>query len=381
MSISLFQNNSIKINITKMKSIFDKIIRRKSIIIKIGNVKIGGNNPIVVQSMCSTKTKDISQTLEQIKKLEDANCEIVRVAVPDIETAKILGKIKSKIKIPLVADIHFDYKIALETMEQGIDKLRINPGNIGAQNRIKEVVLKARNKNIPIRIGVNSGSIEKNLEREYGHNFKAMAYSAIKNISILEHYDFYNTVISLKASNVLETLNAYKCLDSLLKKNKHPSYPFHIGITESGTLFQGAIKSSIGIGLLLYNGLGDTVRVSLTDDVVKEVETAYLILKDLGLRNDMAEIISCPTCGRTEIDLIGLAKKVEIYVKSLNIKKPLKIAVMGCVVNAIGEGRDADIGIGGGSEQGIIFLKGKIVEKVAENKLFDCFKKHLKKLL
>lgn len=358
-----------------------KIKRRKSKVVKIGNLKIGGKNPIAVQSMCSTKTSDITRTVNQIKKLENANCELVRVAVPDIETAKVLGKIKSKINIPLTADIHFDYRIALEAIDQGIDKLRINPGNIGAEKKVKEVVIKARKNKVPIRIGVNSGSIEKNFEKKFGHNYKAMVHSALKHIKILEKYDFTNTLISIKASNVTETLNAYTYLDSMLIKNNHPPYPFHIGITESGTLFQGSIKSSVGIGLLLYKGLGDTIRVSLTAGVVKEVETAYSILKYLGIRNTGPEIISCPTCGRAEIDLIKLANKVEKYVKTLKIKNPIKIAVMGCVVNAIGEGKDADIGIGGGNEQGIIFVKGKIVEKVKENLLLDTFKKHLKKLL
>ncbi|HOK39703.1 MAG TPA: flavodoxin-dependent (E)-4-hydroxy-3-methylbut-2-enyl-diphosphate synthase [bacterium] len=357
------------------------IKRRKSIVVKIGNVLIGGNNKIAVQSMCSTKTNELQKTIEQIKKLEKANCEIVRVAVPDIETAKILGKIKSKIKIPLVADIHFDYRIALIAIDNGIDKLRINPGNIGNEERIKEVIKKARERKIPIRIGVNSGSIEKDLLEKYGNNYKAMAFSALKHIQILEKYDFTDTVISLKGSNIIETINAYKYLDFLLQKKRHLPYPFHIGITEAGTLFSGSIKSAAGISLLLANGYGDTIRVSLTDDVVKEVETAYLILNNLGLRNDYPEIISCPTCGRCEINLKALAYKVENYVKSLNIKKHIKIAVMGCIVNAIGEGKEADIGIGGGKKQGIIFLKGKIIEKVPENKLFSAFKKHLKNLI
>lgn len=358
-----------------------KIKRRNSIEVKVGNVIIGGDNPISIQSMCSTKTSNIDETVSQIQELEKAGCNIVRVAVPDIKTAAKIGKIKSKIKIPLVADIHFDYKIALTVMDQGIDKLRINPGNIGSEDRIKAVVLKASQNKIPIRIGVNSGSIEKDIEEKYGHNYIAMVKSAIKNIKLLEKHNFTNTVISIKASDVLQTINAYTLLHEELEKNNHPPYPFHLGITESGTLFQGSIKSALGIGILLYNGIGDTVRVSLTDNVVREVEAAKMILKNLDYIKTGVDIISCPTCGRTEIDIIKLVNKVENYVKTLNIIKPLKIAVMGCVVNAIGEGKDADIGIGGGKEKGIIFLKGKIVETLPENLLFNAFKKHLKSLL
>jgi (E)-4-hydroxy-3-methylbut-2-enyl-diphosphate synthase len=358
-----------------------KIKRRKSKTVSINKIKIGGTNNIVIQSMCSTKTSDVSATVRQIKRLEKAGCEIVRVAVPDIETAASISKIKSKISIPLVADIHFDYKIALKVIDEGIDKLRINPGNIGSESRVKEVILKARKNKIPIRIGVNSGSIKKEYENKYGHNFKSMVYSALEHIKILEKFDFTDTIISLKSSDVLQTINAYTFLDELLKKNNHPPYPFHLGVTEAGTLLQGSIKSALGIGILLYQGLGDTIRVSLTDDVVKEIAAAKLILKNLNLIEEGVDIVSCPTCGRTEIDLVKLANKVEKYVKNLNIKKPLKIAVMGCVVNAIGEGKDADIGIGGGREQGIIFLKGKIIEKVPEDLLFSSFKKHLNKLL
>ncbi|MGL6174215.1 MAG: flavodoxin-dependent (E)-4-hydroxy-3-methylbut-2-enyl-diphosphate synthase [Cellulosilyticaceae bacterium] len=348
--------------------------RSETRVIQIKDLKIGGNNPIAIQSMCNTKTENVDATVNQILQLEEAGCEIIRVAVPDETAARALEKIIPKIHIPIVADIHFDYRLALMAIENGINKLRINPGNIGSRERVETVVKKAKDYQIPIRIGVNSGSVEKELLQKYGHvNAEAMIESAKKHIDILEEMDFRDIVVSLKASNVPLAIEAYTLFAEKYK------YPLHVGITESGTLYRGTIKSSVGLGAILSREIGDTIRVSLSDDPIKEIECARYVLQSLGLRKFGVEIISCPTCGRTNVDLIGLAQKVEEHTK--HIKKDLKIAVMGCVVNGPGEAREADIGIAGGKKEGIIFKKGEIIRKVKEEELFDAFMKEIQELV
>ncbi|ONI47406.1 4-hydroxy-3-methylbut-2-en-1-yl diphosphate synthase [Candidatus Epulonipiscium fishelsonii] len=350
------------------------ITREDTRVITIKDLKVGGGNPILIQSMCNTKTENVEATVEQILKLEQAGCEIVRVAVPNEQAGKALNKIIPRINIPIVADIHFDYRLALLSIENGVNKLRINPGNIGNEEKVKLVVQKAKQNNIPIRIGVNSGSVEKELLQKYGKvTAPAIVESAARHIDILEHMDFRDIIVSLKASNVPLAIEAYT-----LFAQKY-DYPLHVGITEAGTFYKGTIKSSVGLGAILSRGIGDTIRVSLSDDPVQEIDCAKYILQSLGLRKFGAEIISCPTCGRTEVDLIGLAKKVEENTK--HIKKDLKIAVMGCVVNGPGEAREADIGIAGGKCEGIIFKKGMIVKKVCENELLNAFMEELKELL
>lgn len=351
----------------------DFIKRRKTREVQIGNVKIGGNNPIAIQSMCNTKTSDIEATVKQIKELEQAGCEIIRVAVPDMAAAEALGEIKKRINIPLVADIHFDYRLALKAIGSGIDKLRINPGNIGSEDRIKAVVEAAKEKNIPIRIGVNSGSLEKDILAKYGSvTPQGLVESALRHVKILEKYDFYDIVISIKASNVPFTMETYTLL------SKEVEYPLHLGITESGTEWTGSIKSAVGIGSILAMGIGDTIRVSLTGNCVQEVLTAKEILKSLELRKFGINFVSCPTCGRTQIDLIGLANKVEE--KCRNIDKDIKVAVMGCAVNGPGEAREADIGIAGGDGYGLIFKKGEILRKLPEDQLLDALMEEIDKL-
>lgn len=334
-----------------------KIKRRKTRVIHVGPVAIGGNHPISVQSMTNTDTRDVEATINQIKELEKAGCEIVRVGIPDGIAAQKFGEIKSRTKVPLIADIHFDYRFALKVIEQGVDGLRINPGNIGSKKRVQEVVEAAGKNNLPIRIGVNAGSLEKEFEKKYKDNFpEAMRISALKHIRILEDMGFYNIKISLKASNVLETIEAYELLA------KDVDYPFHIGISESGTLFSGTIKSSIGMGVLLAEGIGDTLRVSLTSNPLDEVRAGFEILKALGLRKRGINIISCPTCSRQEIDVITLASEIE---KKLSyIQKPLDVAVMGCAVNGPGESKRADIGMAGGKNIGVFYKKGKIIKKI-----------------
>ncbi len=344
----------------------------KSKVVKVGPYLLGGSNPVRVQSMCTTDTRDAKATVKQILALEKAGCEIARVAVPDMAAAKAIGKIKKKIHIPLVADIHFDYKLALECVAQGIDKIRINPGNIGSREKVEAVVKACRAKKIPIRIGVNSGSIEKDLLKKYGATPKAAVESALRHVKILEDLKFYDILISIKFSDVPKMIEGYRLLSKKVK------YPLHLGVTEAGTEYVGIIKSSIGIGALLNEGIGATIRVSLTADPVKEIRPAFEILKSLGLREYGAEIISCPTCGRTEIDLIGLAKKVEKIMA--DYKKPIKVAVMGCVVNGPGEAREADIGIAGGKKAGAIFVKGKVIKSVPENKLLSEFLRELRKI-
>lgn len=330
--------------------------------VKIGNVKIGGDNPILIQSMCNTDTNDVSKTVAQIKELEQAGCEIVRVTVKDEVSASKIYEIKNQINIPLVCDVHFDYRIALKCMEQGADKIRINPGNIGSIENTKKVVQMAKSKNIPIRIGVNSGSIEKKIIEEFGGvTPSGIVKSAMNHVKILEDLDFYNTIISIKASSVPFTIKAYEEMSSLVK------YPLHLGITESGTLKTGTIKSSVGIGSILAKGIGDTIRVSLTSNPIDEIEVAKGILSSMEIRNFGTTVISCPTCGRTEINLIKIANDVEEACK--NINKDIKIAVMGCIVNGPGEAREADIGIAGGNGEGLIFKHGVIVKKVKEEEL------------
>ncbi|MCQ8211687.1 flavodoxin-dependent (E)-4-hydroxy-3-methylbut-2-enyl-diphosphate synthase [Cetobacterium somerae] len=343
---------------------------RKSKVIKIGNLIIGGGNEIIIQSMTNTPTSDVKKTVEQIKKLQEEGCQLVRVTVNNEEAAKKIKEIKGQIDIPLVADIHFDYRLAILAIENGIDKLRINPGNIGSDEKVELVVKKAIEKNIPIRIGVNSGSLEKSILEKYGKpTSDAMVESALYHMRLLEKFNFTNIVISLKSSNVKMMVEAYRKLASLC------NYPLHLGVTEAGTAFQGTIKSAIGIGSLLVDGIGDTIRVSLTEDPVEEIKVAKEILKVLGLREVGVEIISCPTCGRTEIDLIGLAHKVEKEFGKLD--KKVKIAVMGCVVNGPGEAKEADYGVAGGKGVGVLFKKGEIVKKVNEGDIL----KELKKMI
>lgn len=349
------------------------IKRKKTKKIKIGNLRIGGNAPIVVQSMANTDTRDVKKTVEQIKNLELAGCEMVRVAVPDMAAAKALGAIKKKINMPLAADIHYSADLALESIKQGADKLRINPGNIGDEKKIKEVVMAAKKNKIPIRIGVNAGSLEKDLLKKYKGKATAgaMVESAMRHIKILEKYDFSDILISLKASDIERTVEAYRLLA------RKVDYPLHIGVTEAGTIFRGTVMSSIGLGILLYEGIGDTLRVSLTADPVEEIKVAWEILKSLNLRRRGITVTSCPTCGRTEIDLIGLAKKVEDETR--NINKNIHVAVMGCVVNGPGEAREADLAIIGGRKVGLITKKGKIIKRVAENDLLKEFIKEVKR--
>ena len=332
--------------------------KRKSREVKIGNICMGGDNPVIIQSMTNTFTKDVKATVKQILDLEAEGCELVRVTVNNEEAAEAIKEIKKGIHIPLVADIHFDYKLALKAIENGIDKLRINPGNIGDEEKVRAVVEKAKEYNVPIRIGVNSGSIEKKILDKYGKpTAEGMVESAMYHVGLLEKFDFHNIIISLKASNVQMMVEAYRKIADLV------DYPLHLGVTEAGTAFQGTVKSAIGIGSLLVDEIGDTIRVSLTENPVEEIKVAKEILKVLGMRKGV-EIISCPTCGRTEIDLISLAKKVENEFSSM--EKNIKIAVMGCVVNGPGEAKEADYGVAGGKGEGLLFKKGKIIKKVKE---------------
>ena len=349
------------------------IERKKTRAVQVGHVTIGGNAPIVIQSMCNTDTRDVEATAAQILRLEEAGCELVRVAVPDMAAADAIGEIKKQIHIPLVADIHFDYRLALRVMELGIDKVRINPGNIGDEDRIRQVVEMAKEKHIPIRIGVNSGSLEKELVGKYGGvTPQGLVESALKHVKILEKYDFHDIVVSIKASDVPFSLEAYRILSESIP------YPIHVGITEAGTVYIGTIKSAVGIGAILAMGIGDTIRVSLTGDPVEEVRAAKEILKCLGLRKFGIELISCPTCGRTQIDLISIANEVEK--RCASIKKDIKVAVMGCVVNGPGEAKEADIGIAGGNGVGILFKKGELIRKVDESQLVDALMEEIDKL-
>ncbi len=339
-------------------------MRKKKRVVDIGGVKIGGDYPIAIQSMCNTDTRNVKATVEQIIELENIGCEIIRVAVPDMEAAEAISDIKKSIHIPLVADIHFDYRIALECMKNGVDKVRINPGNIGDRERVKEVVEMAKERSIPIRIGVNGGSLDKKLLNKYGGvTADALVDSAMEHIEILDSLNFHNTVVSIKVSNVPVMLDAYR------KFSEISDIPLHIGVTESGTLNSGIIKSSVGIGALLAEGIGDTMRVSLTANPTEEIYAAYSIQQVMGLRKKGAELVSCPTCGRTQIDLIKIADEVEKRLR--NINKNIKVAVMGCAVNGPGEAREADIGIAGGNGVGLIFKHGEIIRKVSEDKIVD----------
>lgn len=334
----------------------------------IGNTSIGGDDKVVIQSMCNTKTSDILSTIKQINELEDTGCEVVRVSIPDHESARAISKIKDKINIPLVGDIHFDYKLALAAIENGIDKIRINPGNIGSG--LCEVVKACKEKNIPIRVGVNSGSLEKDILDKFGSVTKeALVESALKNIKIIEDFGYDNLVISIKSSDVMLCYEAYKLLSD--KTN----YPLHVGITEAGTLWSGNIKSSIGLGLILNEGIGDTIRVSLSGNPIEEIKTAKLILKTLNIKKGGIDIISCPTCARTNIDIISIADKLEKSITP-NIRKKFanknfKIAVMGCAVNGPGEAKDCDIGIAGGNKEALLFKFGKIISKIPEDKIIE----------
>lgn len=340
------------------------IVRKPTRQIHIGKIKIGGDAPISVQSMTNTKTTDTTATIAQIKKLAAAGCDIVRVAVPDMSAAENIDKLKENTSMPLIADIHFDYRLALTAIERGVDALRINPGNIGSRDRVEKVVRAAKPKGIPIRIGVNAGSLDKKLLEKYGHaTAEAMVESALQHIRILEELDFHDIKISLKANDVPLTIAAYRLMSDTV------DYPLHLGITEAGTVNSGIIKSSVGIGTLLAEGIGDTLRVSLTGDPVNEVKTANEILKSLNLREYGPTLVSCPTCGRCNIDLPSIAEQVEKKLSS--IAKPIKVAVMGCVVNGPGEAKDADLGIAGGKGEGLLFRKGKIVRKISEENLIQ----------
>lgn len=332
--------------------------------IRIGDVWIGGGHPIAIQSMTNTKTEDVEATVAQILRLEKAGCEIIRCAVPTEEAALAMREIKKRIHIPLVADIHFDYRLAIAAIENGADKIRINPGNIGSKDRVRMVVEKAKEKNIPIRVGVNSGSLEKDLVEKYGGvTAEGIVESALDKVHMIEEMGYDNLVVSIKSSDVLMCVKAHELI-----AREYP-YPLHVGITESGTLMSGNIKSSIGLALILNQGIGDTIRVSLTGDPVEEIKSAKLILRTLGLRKGGIEVVSCPTCGRTKIDLIGLANKVEQMVADIPLD--IKVAVMGCVVNGPGEAKEADIGIAGGIGEGLLIKKGEIVKKVKEEELLD----------
>lgn len=344
--------------------------RKDTKVIEIGNVKIGGGNPIAIQSMTNTRTEDVESTVAQILRLEKVGCEIVRCAVPNMEAAKALEKIKKRIHIPLVADIHFDYRLAIAAMENGADKIRINPGNIGGEERVKAVVEKAKELGVPIRVGVNSGSLEKELvEKYHGVTAEGIVESALDKVHMIEKFGYYNLVVSIKSSDVLMCVKAHELIA------KECPYPLHVGITESGTLLSGNIKSSVGLGIILHEGIGDTIRVSLTGAPEEEIKTAKLILRTLGLRKGGIEVVSCPTCGRTKIDLIGLANKVETMVADYPLD--IKVAVMGCVVNGPGEAKEADIGIAGGIGEGLLIKKGEIVKKVKEEELLSVLQEEL----
>lgn len=348
-------------------------MRKKTKVIKVANVLIGGDNPISVQSMVNTLTKDVEGTVKQIKRMEEAGCDIVRMAISDIEDAKAIPIIKKRINIPTIGDIQYDYKLALESIKYGIDGLRINPGNIGSLDKVKEIVNQCKQADISIRVGVNSGSIKKEYMDKYGGvNEDSMVYSALEQIRLLEDLDFDKIKISLKSSNVSLSIKAYEKMSEIC------DYPLHLGITEAGPSFQGIIKSSVGIGSLLSRGIGDTIRISLTEDPVEEVKVGIEILKALGLRKKGLEIISCPTCGRTKIDLIEIVRKAEVELSKID--KDLKVAIMGCPVNGPGEAREADIGIAGGNGEGIIFVKGEILRKVREEDLLEELLKEIEKM-
>ena len=342
--------------------------------IYVGGIQIGGQNRVVIQSMCNTKTKDVDSTVKQILELEKAGCEIIRVACLDIEDAKAIRDIKERIHIPIVADIHFDYKIALQAIESGVDKIRINPGNIGDEEKVKSVVEGCKANNIPIRIGVNAGSLEPELLKKYGKPCSdAMIESAKRHVEILERLGFYDICISLKASNLDMCVEAYE------KAAREFNYPLHLGITEAGTAFSGTIKSSIGLGVLLREGIGDTLRVSLSDDPVEEIKVCKEILKNCNLLKNIPKLVSCPTCGRIQYDLITIAKEIESFLQTIN--SDITVAIMGCAVNGPGEAREADIGIAGGKNEGLLFKKGEIIRKIKQEDMIDELKKEIMEMI
>ena len=343
---------------------------RKTKEVAIGGVRIGGGNPIAIQSMTNTKTEDVAATVAQILALEKAGCEIIRCAVPTMEAAKALAEIKKQIHIPLVADIHFDYRLAIAAVENGADKIRINPGNIGSKERIQAVVDCCKERNVPIRVGVNSGSLEKNLVEKYGGvTAEGLVESALDKVAIIEEMGYDNLVISIKSSDVLMCIRAHELIA------EKTEYPLHVGITESGTIYSGSVKSAVGLGCILHQNIGDTIRVSLTGDPVQEIYAAKMILKTLGLRTGGITVVSCPTCGRTQIDLISLAGQVEEMVKEFDLD--IKVAVMGCAVNGPGEAKEADIGIAGGIGEGLLIKKGEIVRKMPEGELLEALRQEL----
>lgn len=350
------------------------MVRRKSKVVSVGGVLIGGDNPVSIQSMTNTKTENIEATVKQILELEEAGCELVRCTIPTEEAAKAVSEIKKRIHIPLIGDIHFDYRLAIAAIENGVDKIRINPGNIGSIERVREVVAAAKDRNVPIRVGVNSGSLEKDKIEKYGGvTAEGITESALDKIHMIEDMGYDNLVVSIKSSDVVMSIDAHKMIAD---KTIHP---IHVGITETGTVWAGNIKSAIGIGIILNMGIGDTIRVSLTGSPVEEIYSGKLILKTLGLRKEGATVVSCPTCGRTNIDIITLASQVEELVK--DVDKDIKIAVMGCVVNGPGEAREADIGVAGGRGEGLIFSKGEVLKKVPEDELLSELKKEIDRLL
>lgn len=348
--------------------------RTQTKIIKIGDRVIGGDNPVLIQSMCNTKTEDAEATVKQVLELEAAGCEIIRVAVPTMEAAEALTEIKKRIHIPLVADIHFDYRLAIAAIEHGADKIRINPGNIGSMDRVKAVVDKAKEYGIPIRVGVNSGSLEKHLIQKYGGvTAEGIVESALDKVSLIEQLGYDNLVISIKSSDVMMCVKAHELIA------EQTNYPLHVGITEAGTLTSGNIKSAIGLGIILNQGIGDTIRVSLTGNPVEEIKSAKLILRTLGLRKGGIEVVSCPTCGRTRIDLIGLANQVETMVTEFDHLN-IKVAVMGCVVNGPGEAKEADLGVAGGIGEGLLIRKGEVIRKVPEEHLLEALREELQNM-
>lgn len=348
--------------------------RHKTRVVRIGDVTIGGDHPIRIQSMCNTKTEDVEATVAQIRALTAAGCEIVRVAVPTVAAAEAIGDIRRQIKIPLVADIHFDYRLALAAMEHGADKIRINPGNIGEDWKLREVVNAAKERNIPIRVGVNSGSLEKDLLQKYGGvTAEGIVESALEKVHRIEELGYENLVISIKSSDVLMCIRAHELLAA------ETDYPLHIGITEAGTLLRGTVKSAVGLGIILYEGIGDTIRVSLTGDPLEEIKAAREILKSLGLRKGGVEVVSCPTCGRTEIDLIGLANRVESLVERYS-DLDVRVAVMGCVVNGPGEAREADFGVAGGKGAGVLIRKGEVIRTMPEAELLPALEAELQRI-
>lgn len=350
------------------------MLREETRSVQVGNLTIGGNNHVVIQSMCNTKTKDVEATIKQINALQQAGCELVRVAVFDKEDAYAIKEIKKGIHIPLVADIHFDYKLALIAIESGIDKVRINPGNIGSIEKVKAVVDACKKKHIPIRIGVNGGSLEKDILEKYGEPTpEGMVESAMKHVKILEDLDFHDIVISLKSSNTMLTIKAYE-----LASKTFP-YPLHVGVTEAGTALGGTIKSSLGIGTLLYEGIGNTIRVSLSDDPVEEIKVAKILLKELGLLKGVPTLVSCPTCGRIQYDLIPIAKEMEVFLKDIHLD--ITVAIMGCAVNGPGEARHADIGIAGGVGEGLLIKHGEIVKRVKQEDMVQTLKDEILKMV